>query len=47
MNQYTFTVCLEVKVEAFDESDAKDILHDTFDPGAECGVEITKLTIKE
>jgi len=47
MEEYTFTVCLTVKVEAFDKSDATDILHDTFDPGSDCGVEIVNLDIKE
>jgi len=47
MNEYTFTVCLKVKVNAYDASDAKDVLHDLFDPGSDCGVEITDLEIKE
>lgn len=47
MNRYTYTVCLTVEVEAFDEGDAEDILHDNFDPGSDCGVEIKAVDIKQ
>jgi hypothetical protein len=45
--QFEFEVVLKVCVEAFDKSDAKDILHDVFDTGEECGVEVLDVQIKE
>jgi hypothetical protein len=47
MEKHEFEVCLKVVVEAFDKSDAKDILHDMFDTGEECGVEVVDVQIKE
>lgn len=47
MNKYRFILAVEVEVEAFDENDAKDIIHDNFGPGEDCGVEIKALAVKE
>jgi hypothetical protein len=47
METYEFEVCLRVSVEAFDKSDAKDMLHDMFDTGEECGVEVLDVQIKD
>lgn len=47
MEKYEFEVVLKVAVEAFDKADALDILHDMFDTGEECGVEVTSVNIKE
>ena len=46
METFEFTVILTVKVEAFDESDAKDMVLDIFGPGNDCGLEVinTKIT---
>ena len=46
MNTYEFTIAAKVRVEAYSEADAKEIIQDTFGPGEECGVEITELRIK-
>lgn len=42
MENYKYTVTLEVEVEAFDESDAWDALQDAFGVGDQMGVNITK-----
>lgn len=47
METYEFEVCLRVNVKAFDKSDAKDMLHDMFDTGEECGVEVVDVQIKD
>jgi hypothetical protein len=40
MNTYEFEVVLKVKVEAFSETDAKEMLEDNFGQGDDCGVTI-------
>lgn len=35
------SVLLQVEVEAFDEKDAKEAVHDTFGEGNTCGLEVT------
>lgn len=40
MNRYKATVTLEVNIDAFDETDARLALADTFGPGEECGIDI-------
>jgi hypothetical protein len=45
MDKYLYTIRLEVEVEAYDESDAQEIIEDTFGVGEDGGVDITKLTI--
>ena len=47
METYEFEVCLTVKVQAFTESDAYDLLNDTFGPGEDAGIEIVTSEIKE
>lgn len=47
MNTYKFVLSVEVEVEAYDEHDAEDIVNDTFGPGEDCGVEVTKLEIRQ
>lgn len=47
MNTYEYTVELKVKVEAYDESDAKDLLEDAFGLGEDCGVTIESATFHE
>jgi hypothetical protein len=46
MDTYTFTVSLEVQVEAFSEDDAKELVEDVFGPGSDCGVEVVDFNIK-
>lgn len=41
MNTYTATVTLKVQVDAYGQSEAEDMLYDTFGPGEDCGVTIT------
>lgn len=45
METYEFTLSVEVKVEAYSEEDAKDLVLDVFGPGNDCGVEVVKLII--
>jgi hypothetical protein len=40
MNEFKFVVELEVTVDAFDESDARELLDDAFGLGEDCGVTI-------
>lgn len=40
MNKFKYLVELEVEVEAYDQSDARDILEDVFGLGEDCGVTI-------
>lgn len=44
MNTYEYVVELKVSVEAFDESDAKDLLEDAFGLGEDCGVTIESVS---
>lgn len=47
MNTFEFAVELKVKVEAYDEADALDLLEDTFGLGEDCGVTIESRTFDE
>ena len=47
MNTFEYEVVLKVKVEAYDESDAKDLLEDAFGLGEDCGVTIESATFNE
>lgn len=47
METYEFEVTLRVSVEAFDQSDAKELVEDVFGPGSDCGIEVTNFNIKE
>lgn len=40
MNTFEYVVELKVKVEAYDESDARELLEDAFGLGEDCGVTI-------
>jgi hypothetical protein len=40
MNEYVVAVLLQVKVEAFDETDARDAVVDCFGEGDFCGVQV-------
>ena len=46
METYEFEITVKVKVEAFSEGDARELVEDTFGPGDDCGVEILDCTIK-
>ena len=45
MNTHVFAVLLQVEVEAFDESDARDAVKDCFGEGDFCGVEVNDFEI--
>lgn len=49
MREFEAEVRVKVRVTAFDDSDAKELIEDTFGPGEDCGVEIVKtsITLKE
>lgn len=47
MNTYEYEVILQVRVDAFDESDAWDAVQDVFGVGEELGVTITDCEYKE
>jgi hypothetical protein len=47
MQTYTYTIKLEVEVEAFDESDAWDAVQDAFGVGEEMGVKVTDCEYRE
>ena len=38
--RFILSVLLQVEVEAYDENDAKDAVHDSFGEGSICGMEI-------
>lgn len=40
MNTYMVSVTLQVEVQAFDESDAREAISDCFGEGDFCGVEV-------
>lgn len=45
MNRYEFEVTLKVHVDAFDEADAIDAIHDAFGEGSTCGVDIESFKV--
>lgn len=47
METFRFVLAVEVEVEAFDETDARELINDNFGPGEDCGVEIKGLAVKE
>jgi hypothetical protein len=47
MDTYRFVLAVEVEVEAFDETDARELINDHFAPGEDCGIEIKGLAVKE
>jgi hypothetical protein len=47
MNTYTYTVTLEVEVDAYDESDAWEAVDDAFGVGDQMGVRVTNCEWKE
>jgi len=47
MDNYRFTLSVDVEVEAFSHEDAIDLINDVFGPGDDCGVEVTKIEIKD
>lgn len=47
MNKYTWTVKLEVEVEAFDESDAWDAVQEAFGVGETGAVNVTACEYRE
>jgi hypothetical protein len=47
MNEYKYLVVLNVKVKAFDEKDARDLVEDTFGLGEDCGVTIESKRVHE
>ena len=47
MNKFTYTVTLQVEVEAFDYSDAWDAVQDAFGTGDQLGVNITQCEFEE
>lgn len=46
METYEFEVTVTVKVDAFSEGDAKELVEDVFGPGNDCGVEVVDFNIK-
>ena len=47
MEDFEYVLTIHVKVRAYDESDAKDIVNEMFGPGEDCGVDITDLKIRK
>lgn len=47
MNTYKYKVTLEVEVEAFDDSDAWEMLQDAFGVGENVGVTVVDCEYKE
>jgi len=45
MNTYTYEVKLVVEAEAFDPSDADQMIEDAFGLGENCGVNITEVEV--
>ena len=46
MEEFEFTLTIKVRIEAFDEKDAKDAVQDVFGPGSDGDVEVLSLDIK-
>ena len=47
MKTYTVELVIKAEVEAFDESDAKEIVSDIFGPGDDCGVKIISTNLRQ
>ena len=47
MNKYKYKITMTVEVEAFDESDAWDMLQDVYAVGENCGTNVTDCEYKE
>lgn len=47
MKTYTVEILIRAEVEAYDESDAKDIVYDIFGPGEDCGVNIINTNLRQ
>lgn len=45
MNTYSFSISLQVSVEAFDVQDALEALEDVFGPGDSAGLNVTNLKV--
>lgn len=45
MNTYTVSVLIKVEVEAFDEGDALDAVHDCYGEGEACGMNILQYEV--
>jgi hypothetical protein len=45
MKDYEVEVKVQVKVTAYDENDAKELIDDTFGPGEDCGVTIVNTAV--
>lgn len=43
---FEYLLTVKVKVEAFDETDAEDVIRDTFGTGEDGGLEVTELDIQ-
>jgi hypothetical protein len=44
---FEYVLTVNVKVTAFDETDAEDAIRDVFGTGDDGGIEVTDLTIKQ
>lgn len=44
---YEYLLTVKVKVTAFDETDAEDVIKDTFGTGDDGSLEVTELDIKQ
>lgn len=45
MEQYEITLMLKVRIEAPNESDAYDVVYDTFGTGDACGVDVVEYEV--
>jgi hypothetical protein len=45
MNTYEFVLEVKVRVEAYSDTDAREIVEDVFGPGDDCGLEVTDMKI--
>lgn len=45
MKTYEFVLEVKVKVEAYNDADAREIVEDVFGLGADCGLEVTDMKI--
>lgn len=45
MNRYSFSVLLQVEVDAFDQADATEAVEDTFGPGETGDLNVTRFEV--
>lgn len=46
MNTYEYTLRIKVRVDAYSEDDAEDLIDDIFGVGNDCGADVTELKVE-